>query len=114
MVGMGLEETVNEVEMAYFMCERYQRRGYARQAVEALAGWCFSASDLPYLILTVDCANLPSCKLAEKCGFELFEKRMPIGHAQPNMESDSYYYYRLYRDQAAHMTKTQAQNANRE
>jgi len=34
---------------------------------------------------------------AEKCGFELFEKRFPIGHIQPNMESDSYYYYRRYR-----------------
>ena len=36
-------------------------------------------------------------KDAEKCGFELFEKRMPIGHKQPNMESDSYFYYRRYR-----------------
>ena len=27
MVGMGLEDTVNEVEVAYFMSERFQRRG---------------------------------------------------------------------------------------
>ena len=33
----------------------------------------------------------------EKYGFELFQKRMPIGHKQPNMESDSYFYYRRYR-----------------
>jgi RimJ/RimL family protein N-acetyltransferase len=50
--------------------------------------------------LGIDCANIPSCKLAEKCGFELFEKRTPIGHVQPNTESDSYYYYRLYRKKA--------------
>lgn len=67
MVGMGLEDTVNEVEV-------------------------------PYLILTIDCANVPSLKLAEKCGFTLFEKRTPIGHKQPNMESDSYYYLRRYRE----------------
>lgn len=97
MVGMGLEENVNEVEMAYFMSERYQRKGYTGKAVKALAEWCFAVSDLRYLILTIDCANVPSCQLAEKCGFELFEKRTPIGHVQPNMESDSYYYYRLYR-----------------
>ena len=42
-----------------------------------------NVSDLSYLILTIDCANTPSCKLAEKCGFELFEKRTPIGHKQP-------------------------------
>lgn len=97
MVGMGLEDTLNEVEVAYFMCEQYQRRGYTKQAVNAITKWCFTVSDIPYLILTIDCANTPSCTLAEKCGFELFEKRTPIGHAQPNMESDSYFYYRLYR-----------------
>lgn len=97
MVGMGVEETLNEVEIAYFMSEPYRRRGYAQKAVNALVDWCFSVSDVPYFILTIDCANEPSCKLAEKCGFELFEKRTPIGHIQPNMESDSYYYYRKYR-----------------
>lgn len=46
----------------------------------------------------IDCANIHSCHLAEKCGFELFEKRTPMGHKQPNMESDSYFYYRRYRN----------------
>lgn len=96
MVGMGLEDTLNEVEVAYFMSERYQRRGYTRQAVKALTDWFFHVSDLPYLILTIDCANTPSCRLAEQCGFALFEKRTPIGHIQPNMESDSYFYYRMF------------------
>lgn len=97
MVGMGLEDTLNEVEVAYFMSEPYQKRGYTVDAVKALSKWCFNVSDIKYLILSIDCANLPSCRLAEKCGFELFEKRTPIGHKQPNMESDSYYYYRKYR-----------------
>lgn len=97
MVGMGLEDTVNEVELAYFISEKHQHKGYAKRAIAALADWCFAVSDLPYLILTIDCANTPSCRLAEKCGFALFEKRTPIGHKQPNMESDSYYYYRMYR-----------------
>lgn len=97
MVGMGLEDTLNEVEVAYFMSEKYQRNGYTKEAICALADWCFNVSDIKYLILTIDCANIPSCKLAEKCGFELFEKRTPIGHKQPNMESTSYFYYRRYR-----------------
>lgn len=98
MVGIGLEDTVNEVEVAYFMSEKYQRQGYTKEAIDALTNWCFSISDINYLILTIDCANIPSCKLAEKCGFELFEKRTPIGHKQPNMESESYFYYRKYRN----------------
>lgn len=97
MVGVGLEDTVNEVEIAYFMSEEYQRRGYTEMAVKALLKWCFDVSDIKYLILTIDCANIASNKLAEKCGFELFEKRTPIGHVQNNIESDSYYYYRYYR-----------------
>lgn len=42
-------------------------------------------------------AEGPSCRLAKKCGFTLFEKRLPLGHKQSNIVSDSYYYYRLYR-----------------
>ena len=97
MVGMGLEDMLNEVEVAYFMSEKHQKKGYTKEAIDALVDWCFNVSDIKYLILTIDCANIPSCHLAEKCGFELFEKRMPIGHKQPNMESDSYFYYRRYR-----------------
>lgn len=98
MVGVGLEETLNEVEVAYFMSENHRGKGYMKEAIDALAEWCFQVSDIKYLILTIDCANIPSNKLAEKCGFQLFEMRTPIGHKQPNMESDSYYYYRKYKD----------------
>jgi len=97
MVGMGMEETLNEVEVAYFMAEAHQRRGYTKEALNALAEWIFQVSDLPYLMATVDCANEASCKTALACGFELFERRTPIGHVQPNMESDSYFYFRRYR-----------------
>lgn len=97
MVGVGLDETLNEVEIAYFMSENNRRKGYMKEAIDALGEWCFQVSDIKYLILTIDCANIPSNKLAEKCGFQLFERRTPIGHKQPNMESDSYFYYRKYR-----------------
>lgn len=74
MVGMGMEDTLNEIEVAYFMSEKYQKKGYTLEAVNQLVKWCFQVSDIKYLILTIDCANIASCKLAEKCGFELFEK----------------------------------------
>ncbi|MBC2459627.1 GNAT family N-acetyltransferase [Clostridium beijerinckii] len=97
MVGMGLEDTLNEVEMAYFIDEDHVGNGYATEALRALYEWCISVSDIPYMILTIDCENIASCKVAEKAQFKLFEKRTPIGHKQPNMESDSYFYYRKYR-----------------
>ena len=73
MVGMGLEGTINEVEMAYFIDENHRGNGYAVEALNALFDWCISVSEIPYLILTFDCANEPSCRVAEKAGFELFE-----------------------------------------
>ena len=94
MVGMGLEDTL---EMAYFIDENCRGNGYAVEALNALFDWCISVSDIKYMILTIDCANKASCRVAEKAGFELFEKRTPISHKQPNMESDSYYYFRKYR-----------------
>jgi RimJ/RimL family protein N-acetyltransferase len=97
MVGMGLEDILNEVEMAYFIDEKHAGNGYATEALTALYGWCISISDIPYMILTIDCENTVSCKVAEKAQFKLFEKRTPIGHKQPNMESDSYFYFRRYR-----------------
>ncbi len=97
MAGMGLEDTLNEVEMAYFIDEDYAGNGYAAEAVNALYEWCISVSNIPYMILTIDCENTASCKVAEKAQFKLFEKRTPIGHKQLNMESDSYFYYRRYR-----------------
>lgn len=102
MVGMGLEDTLNEVEMAYFLDEAYQGNGYATEALEALFDWCMAVSELPYMILTIDCANTASCAVAERAGFQLFEKRYPIHHQQPNMESDCYYYYRKYRNAEGH------------
>ena len=68
-VGMGFEDTVNEVEMAYFIDEDYQNKGYATEALKALFDWCMEVSDLKYLILTIDCANEASCKVAQKVGF---------------------------------------------
>lgn len=97
-VGMGLEDTLNEVEMAYFLDEEYQGNGYATEALLALFDWCMQHSELKYMILTIDCANEASARVAERAGFELFEKRYPINHEQPNMESDCYFYYRKYRD----------------
>ena len=96
-VGTGLAEDLHEVEMAYFLDEAYQKEGYATEAVTALANWYFKQAPVPYLILTIDCANKPSCNVAKRAGFELYEKRTPIGHKQPDMESDSYFYYRKYR-----------------
>lgn len=95
-VGRGLKEDWNEIEIAYFLSEKYRGKGYAHEAVSAFVEWCFKVSDLPYLIATISCDNLPSNKLIKKCKFEIMEKRIPIRHGQL-MEDERYFYYRKYR-----------------
>lgn len=97
MVGIGLKEMLNEVEVSYFMSEKFHRKGYTKEAVEALIEWCFKTTYVAYLILTINCANKPSNTFAEKCGFELLEKRIPAKKCQSIDESDSYFYYRRSR-----------------
>jgi RimJ/RimL family protein N-acetyltransferase len=97
MVGMGLKDELGEVEVAYCMEEAHQRRGYTKEALCALMDWIFRKSDIPYLIATVDCANEASQKTALSCGFELYERRTPLHGKMHNMESDSYFYFRLNR-----------------
>ena len=41
------------------------------------------------------------CKVAERAGLELFEKRYPIGHKQPNMESN----WRQIRDSSKNLAR---------
>lgn len=96
-VGMGLNDDINQVELAYFMDENCAGHGYAAEAAAALAKWCFAVSSLPYLVLTIDEANAPSRRTAEKAGFVLKEIRESIGEKFPNMVSQRYCYYRLDR-----------------
>ena len=67
------------------------------EATAALAKWCFAVSSLPYLVLTIDEANMPSRRTAEKAGFVLKEIRESVGEKFPNMVSQRYCYYRLDR-----------------
>jgi [ribosomal protein S5]-alanine N-acetyltransferase len=95
-VARGLKETLNEIEIGYFISEKHRRKGFAEEAVNALVDWCFGISDIPYVIATISCDNVPSNKLIEKCKFQLLDKRTPIKHGQL-MENESYFYYRRYR-----------------
>ena len=95
-VARGPKERNNEIEIGYFISEKYRRKGFAEEAVNALIEWCFKVSDIAYIYATVSCDNLPSNKLIEKCTFELSEKRTPIKHGQL-MENKSYFYYKKHR-----------------
>lgn len=49
--------------------------GYGYEAVKALVDWAKISLDYEYIFYPVDCRNKSSCKIAEKLGGKIFNKR---------------------------------------
>jgi diamine N-acetyltransferase len=48
-----------------------RKRGFASEALELLIDYSFSVLQLHQLYCNIDCDNIPSIKLFEKCGFRI-------------------------------------------
>lgn len=95
MVGIGNKEEVdNEIEIAYFISEKYSNNGYISEAAKAMAEWAFSSLNIDYLIAIVELDNLSSQRVIEKCGFIKIETKMILNSGET--ERKPFYYYRLY------------------
>lgn len=55
--------------MGIVVLNGYRKKGYARQAIELLNGYCFSHLHLKQLYAHVPCDNVASIKLFTSCGF---------------------------------------------
>ena len=75
-VGCSYYEDLQEVGITYFIGAKYRNAGYADEAARAYMKHFFSCYDIPKMIATVRAENVPSCKVVEKAGFSLTEKRM--------------------------------------
>lgn len=95
MVGIGNKEEVdNEIEIAYFISEKFANQGYTTEAANAMAEWSFDTLKLDYLIAIVELDNYPSQKVVEKCGFQKLNTRMILNSGET--EEKPFYFYRLY------------------
>jgi len=98
MIGMiaiqNKEEVDNEIEIAYFISEKFTNKGYISEAAKAIIEWVFNSLTLDYLIAIVELDNFPSQRVIQKCGFIKLETKM-IFNSGENQEKP-FYYYRLY------------------
>lgn len=95
MVGLGNKSEVNnEIEIAYFISNKYSKNGFTTEAASAIANWAFETIDLEYLIAIVEPDNYASQKVLEKCGFKKQETKMILNSGET--EEKPFYYYRLY------------------
>ena len=94
MVGLGNKEEVdNKVEIAYFISEKYSDNRYISEAAQAMKEWAFHSLKLDCLIAIVELDNLPSQKVAEKCGFIRINTRMILNSGETRAKP--FYYYRI-------------------
>ncbi len=74
LVGMvainELYHTFNMASLGYWVGDQFQRKGFAKEAMQALFEFCFAQLKLTRLEIVCDTENLPSQKLIEKCGAE--------------------------------------------
>ncbi|UTH74374.1 GNAT family N-acetyltransferase [Chromobacterium sp. IIBBL 290-4] len=58
-----------DVELGYAVYPAFRRRGYAREALLAMAGWAAAQGGVKRLVLSIEPGNLPSQALAAQLGF---------------------------------------------
>ena len=65
-----------EYELGYMISGRYQRMGYAKEAVKAILGYASEELEAPRVILLIHTENRPSRHFAEQMGFHLSTQRL--------------------------------------
>lgn len=93
-IGVGDKACAgNEMEIAYFLLEKYANRGYMTEAVQGMAQRTFTNLKPVYLVALAAKNNHASQKVLEKNGFIKQDERLI---PNPGFEDlTSYYYYRL-------------------
>lgn len=98
MIGIGNKEEVdNEIEIAYFISEKYSNNGYISEAAKAMTEWAFSSLNMDDLIAIVELDNFSAQRVVEKCGFIKIETRLILNSGET--EEKPFYYYRRSNNQ---------------
>ena len=77
---VGLSKARGSIEIGYAIAERLHGRGYATEAVTAMAAWGLSELGLPEILGIVATSNVSSCRVLEKSGF-VYTGDQPAGIA---------------------------------
>jgi len=74
--GMGFAGYPNdsgEAEIGYMIDGNQHNKGFATEALQTMIAWAFTHHFVKAIIVHTYADNLPSCRLLEKCKFELVE-----------------------------------------
>ncbi|MGI5884807.1 MAG: GNAT family N-acetyltransferase [Candidatus Spyradocola sp.] len=96
LLGVGEHPDLFEIELVYGLLDACRGRGFTKEAVTLLSDACLRCEGVPYLILTAPDGDGPAFRVAEKCGFHLYERRARVGRRLTNMPGEAYAYFRKY------------------
>lgn len=65
-----------DYELGYMISGKYQRMGYAGEAVQGILDYAKEELEAPRVILRIDRENAPSRRFAEKTGFHLSPQKL--------------------------------------
>lgn len=61
-------------ELGFALVSRFHRKGYATECARAVLAWADAHLSYPGTVCLIDPRNLPSLRVVEKCGYEVFEQ----------------------------------------
>ena len=82
---VGLSPLDGQVEIGYAIEEGRQRKGFASEAVRAMAEWALPRFSLPRIIAIVAADNAASCKVLQNAGFQLAGESMRSLHGRSGL-----------------------------
>lgn len=82
---VGLSPLGEQVEIGYAIEDRHQGKGYASEAVRAMAEWALVRFELPRVLGVVASDNMASCRVLERAGFKLVDESLRTLHGRSGL-----------------------------
>src|SRR5262249_42494135 len=73
---VGFSPLENEVEIGFSIAARYQRRGFAAEAIGAASRWVFRSFGLRKILAVASAANIASMRTLRRAGFVQAQDRV--------------------------------------
>lgn len=97
LVGTGRKPEVDDdVEIMYYLSEKFSRQGYMSEAASALAEYALNHLAIDYLIGIAEPDNPASQKVLERAGFKQEGVRQILNSGEH--EEKPFFYYRRYKN----------------
>ncbi len=95
-IALNEHPDLHEKQIVYFLSDAFKGCGYTKEAVTLLSDEALKCKDIPYVVIVADDGNASAQRVAEKCGFGLYEKRVSVAEKLTGLTTDVYLYFRKY------------------